>query len=430
VKGLIPEELRQEALAELAKCNKCGFCLTNCPTYLATGVEWEVARGRLDLIRAALAGELELSLLPESAWSCILCRNCLPHCPPGVRMDKVVVAVRAGLAQRLRVSPLRNLIMRGLLPRRGRLQAVATVGDWGQTLGIDRLAALIPDRRVRAAREYAPRLCAPRALLRRLKAEGLYAGGASVPVAVFLGCATELGLPDVVLALGRLLRRLGVDARLVEAACCGLPAHAWGDIEAARMAGRALLGAVGAGEVVITPCASCASFLREYPALFLGQPESAQAASLAARARPASIYLAENGLPELLATSVSATVGTHTFHDPCHLAHYLGASSQMRKLLRALPGGGFREMAGADSCCGSGGSYVMTHPEHSDAVLARKLDAVRATGAATLSTACPGCLLQLRRGLAGRGNNMRVAHVLELAAEALGQGRARQREQA
>lgn len=420
--NLVPSELRQEALAELAKCNKCGFCLANCPTYLATGLEWEVARGRLDLIRAALAGELDPRELPASAWSCILCRNCLPHCPPGVRMDKVVIGVRAGLSSRLGSSPLRRLVMRRLLPSRSRLRILATVGGWGQSLGLDRLAALWPDRRLRTARAYAPRLGPPGRLKHRLAQEGLLHDGPDAPVAVFPGCATELGLPEVVLALGRVLRRMGIRARLVEAGCCGLPAYAWGDLDGSRMAARELLSASGRAQTVITPCASCASFVRELPGLFAGHPEEAPARALADRTAPAGVYLAQSGLPALLSEAGGRSAGSHTFHDPCHLAHYLGASAGMRGLLRALPGGDYREMAGADSCCGAGGSYVLTHPGHSDAILDRKLDAVEATGAATVSTACPGCLLQLRRGLAGRRSRVRAVHLLELVSQALGDG--------
>jgi len=433
VKGLIPEDLRQAALRELDKCNKCGFCLTNCPTYLVTGVEWEVARGRLALVRAALEGELDPAELPASTWSCILCRNCRPHCPPGVEMDRVVVAIRAGLSRHLRVSPLRRMIMRGLLPRRGRLAAAATLGDWGQTMGLDRLAALWPDRRMRTAQAYAPRMRSPAALRRRWQAEGLYGSGGDgggARVGVFLGCATELGMGPTVLALGRILRRLGIGAEVIPAACCGLPAYSWGDPEGARLAGRAMLAAAGLGngdrpkyEALISPCASCASFLSEYGRLFAGQPEAAAAAALAGSIVPATVYLARAGLPELLRQQGVNAVGPHTFHDPCHLAHYLNGRAEVRDVLTALPGNGYREMTGADSCCGAGGSYVMTHPEHSDAVLRRKLDSVEQTGAKLLTSACPGCILQLRRGLRERGSDIRVAHLLEAAWEALDEGR-------
>jgi glycolate oxidase iron-sulfur subunit len=244
-----------------------------------------------------------------------------------------------------------------------------------------------------------------------------------------LGCATELGMPRVTLALGRLLKALDIEATLVSAACCGLPAYTWGDLAGARLAGRSLISALTAQtrlealQAIITPCASCASYLHEYDELFADEPDAAAAAArVAATAMPASLFLAGAGLPELLRDS-GEPLGKHTFHDPCHLAHYYGGREKVRDVLRALPGGGFTEMAGADSCCGAGGSYVMTHPAHADAVLERKIDAIRMTGAELVTTACPGCLLQLERGLKGV-SGVRAMHLLEAAWTSLAASRA------
>lgn len=417
----IPGQIKVSALSELAKCNKCGFCLTACPTYLATGVEWEVARGRIALARAALEGTLKPGDLPASVWSCLLCRNCLSHCPPGVNMDKVIVALRAALAGSLRVSPLRRMVMRGVLPRRGRLEAAAGAGRLAQAIAADRALDLVPDSRVRAARGFAPRLCGPGFVRRRASAEGLFQGGATAKVAVFLGCATEFGLPRVALALGRLLRELGIPALLVPGVCCGLPAYSWGDLQGAVLAARENMRLLVSGsgslpEHVITPCGSCASFLHSYPSLF-GEDEledGDMATMLAGRAQPASVFLARAGLPELL-RSKGSPVPRHTFHDPCHLAHYLRAGEEIRVILRSLPGDGFVEMREPDSCCGAAGSFAFTHPEHAGAVLERKLERVVESGARLLTTACPACLLQLDMGVRARALDIKVSHVLEVA---------------
>jgi len=55
-------------------------------------------------------------------------------------------------------------------------------------------------------------------------------------------------------------------------------------------------------------------------------------------------------------------------------------------------------------------------------LLARKLDHFAATGATTLATGNPGCLLQLQTGIDRdpRFTNIRVCHPIELLAEAYG----------
>ena len=47
-------------------------------------------------------------------------------------------------------------------------------------------------------------------------------------------------------------------------------------------------------------------------------------------------------------------------------------------------------------------------------LLARKMEAVNATGAGVIATANPGCMLQLEAGVRMHGKGQRVMHVVEL----------------
>jgi len=51
-------------------------------------------------------------------------------------------------------------------------------------------------------------------------------------------------------------------------------------------------------------------------------------------------------------------------------------------------------------------------------ILDEKMAGVRATGAETIVTANPGCLMQLHRGVQRAGLNAQVRHVIELLDEA------------
>ena len=59
----------------------------------------------------------------------------------------------------------------------------------------------------------------------------------------------------------------------------------------------------------------------------------------------------------------------------------------------------------------------MDFPEISAELLKRKLDNVEASGAQTLVTDCPGCVLQLKGGMENRGGAIVVKHIAELVAE-------------
>jgi glycolate oxidase iron-sulfur subunit len=110
--------------------------------------------------------------------------------------------------------------------------------------------------------------------------------------------------------------------------------------------------------------------------------------------------------------------GTITYQEPCHLAHAQRIKLQPRALLAAIPGVQTCEMAESALCCGSAGIYNVTNPKESRQLQQRKLDNALATGAQTIATANPGCLLQIKSGLAERGSSVRVKHIVELLDEA------------
>jgi glycolate oxidase iron-sulfur subunit len=105
---------------------------------------------------------------------------------------------------------------------------------------------------------------------------------------------------------------------------------------------------------------------------------------------------------------------TVTWHDPCHLARYQDVRSEPRTILQHLGGIEFVEMAEADRCCGLGGSFSITHYETSKSIADHKVDAIAASGADTVATACPGCMIQLRDAVTRRSLAVDVVHIGQL----------------
>jgi glycolate oxidase iron-sulfur subunit len=109
---------------------------------------------------------------------------------------------------------------------------------------------------------------------------------------------------------------------------------------------------------------------------------------------------------------------TVTYQDSCHLAHGQKVRNAPRQLLRAIPGVTFREMPLSDMCCGSAGIYNVLHTSLSMDILSKKMANVNLTKAQVITTANPGCMLQLDAGVRKWGKGERVAHVIELLDEA------------
>jgi len=110
-----------------------------------------------------------------------------------------------------------------------------------------------------------------------------------------------------------------------------------------------------------------------------------------------------------------------TYQDSCHLLHGQKVREAPRQLLRAIPGIEFVELSYSDICCGSAGVYNVTQTEASLDLLKEKMDCAKATRAATIVTANPGCLLQLRAGTEIHKTGQNVVHVVELLDSALKQ---------
>jgi glycolate oxidase iron-sulfur subunit len=68
----------------------------------------------------------------------------------------------------------------------------------------------------------------------------------------------------------------------------------------------------------------------------------------------------------------------------------------------------------ADQCCGSAGVYNVTETKASLELLERKMECVQQTNARAIVTANPGCMLQLRAGVARNNTGQEVLHVIEL----------------
>ena len=69
------QEMNEQELKQaLQKCVRCGRCLANCPVYKETMWEGSVARGKLSLLKAALANQEDLGGRMKDLLShCLLC---------------------------------------------------------------------------------------------------------------------------------------------------------------------------------------------------------------------------------------------------------------------------------------------------------------------------------------------------------------------
>jgi glycolate oxidase iron-sulfur subunit len=410
----------------IAACVHCGFCLPTCPTFAVLGVEMDSPRGRIRLMKTVWEHRLGADSpgLDDHISKCLDCRACETACPSGVEYGKLVEGVRSQIVAARPRSPIERLIRTAafewLLPHRRALGAFAMLSITAKRLG---MGSLLRATRLGVARRMADLLDL---LPERATATGLGAASARGErrgrVAMLQGCVMGSVFGDTNAATARVLARNGVEVvATVDQTCCGaLHAHA-GERELARDLARRNIAAFEKDDpdAVIVNAAGCGAAMKEYGWLLKDDPEwSARASAFAAKVKDATEFLGDLGMRE----RPGALRQRVTWDDPCHLLHGQKIGAQPRALLAAIPGLDIVPLEEADWCCGSAGTYNVTQPELARSILERKVANIVRTGADTVVTANPGCLMQIQSGLRSAGSKVRVVHLLDLLDEAYSAG--------
>jgi glycolate oxidase iron-sulfur subunit len=406
----------RELYPQTLDCVHCGMCLPVCPTYRETGRETSSPRGRVALMRGVAEGRLPLSpVVAEEAYLCLGCRACETACPSGVRFGALLEATRAEIERAVLRSGLARTVewaaLRQLVAHPARLRALVSLLGVAQRLRLDRAAFPFLPRALRELHAAMPRV-PPHRERRALPDVTLATGPRRGRVGLFVGCVMPELFGRVHQATLRVLRANGFDVIVVRGqGCCGaLHAHA-GDVETAHALARANVAAFGRSKVdaVVVNSAGCGAALRE-----LGEWLPGEGEPLAGRVRDVCELLHEAGLrPPTRELALRVC-----YDDPCHLVHGQRVAEAPRALLRQIPGVELVPHDDPTSCCGAAGIYNLTHRAMSQAVLARKLDALAAAAPDVIATGNPGCLMQIEQGFRARGLRARVAHPIELLDEA------------
>jgi len=411
--------------ADLDRCVHCGLCLNACPTYRELGVEMDSPRGRIYQMVQVSNGAPITESYKEHIDLCLACRGCESACPSGVQYGKLIEAARAEIETSTErgwfTRKLRDFVFRKLLPSPALLTA-AGAGLWMyQVSGVQRLiratglGGLLGPLGAREA--LAPAAEIPfffREIGKTFPAEG----ERKYRVAFMAGCIANISFARLNEATVRVLQKNGCEVVVpVSQTCCGaLHVHA-GIRDEARKLARINIDAVinGGFDAIITNAAGCGSTLKEYDELLEHDARYAdRAKKFKSLMKDVTEFLASIELNRDMGT-IDAIV---TYQDSCHLAHGQKIRKAPRELLKAVPGLKFREMPLSDICCGSAGIYNVLHTALSMDILEKKMGNVNLTKAEIITTANPGCMIQLQAGVRKWGQGERVAHVVEILDEA------------
>jgi L-lactate dehydrogenase complex protein LldE len=234
---------------------------------------------------------------------------------------------------------------------------------------------------------------------------------------LFITCLGDQFYTSTLQNMTHLLERLGVELTFPpEQTCCGQPLFNNGFEDKTRPVAQNFMNAFSKSDApIIGPSGSCVSMVKHhYPSLFRDEtPEHANAVDVASR-----IYEFTDYLVNVLEVTDVGAIYPHkvTYHASCHYLREMGLKTEAKTLLNAVEDLELIPLQEEETCCGFGGAFTVTYPEVSRSMMDRKVKCVLASGADTLVTCEPGCLMNVAGGLHKAGSDIRAMHIIDILA--------------
>ncbi|WP_128903710.1 FAD-binding and (Fe-S)-binding domain-containing protein [Halorubrum amylolyticum] len=404
-------------------CNGCGTCRETdsgvmCPTYRASGEEIQSTRGRANMLRAAISGELDDGEIHSDRFQeevldlCVGCKGCQSDCPTGVDLAKLKAEVKhehheeegAGLRERL----FRDI---------DRLSGIAS-----RLAPLSNAAPKLPGARavMGAVAGIAPERALPTFRSESFEAWFERRGGSTVSpaaavdtVALFPDTYTNYSYPAAGKAAVAVLEAADVRVEVPDdLAPSGRAAFSTGFLDAARERAAANVAALaprvreGQSVLFVEP-SDAVMFQDEYLDLLDGDDVEA----VSAAAYGALEYLDAGRIDERLAFDAPAE--SLTYHGHCNQK----ATNRDHHAVGVLRRAGYGVDPLDSSCCGMAGSfgYEAEHYDLSQAIGEILFDQVDASDGEVATAPGASC----RSQLGDREGGTTPPHPIEKVAEAL-----------
>ena len=401
---------------EVSKCSKCGKCHTVCPVFLETGDESTVARGRISLAEALRDKQIVYTdKLRDYVYSCKKCMRCQTICPSGVDYEVIISTMLRGVAENMGIPLLPKIIFRYILPRRILFDLMLKVSS--------KIQWLIPMKRrgqmrhlplLFMGKRWIPTLAKKTALQKLRQTKKLK--NPKMRVGLFTGCLINYIYVDIAEAVVDVLNRMNIEVVVPQGQlCCGTPSSTMGDHKSSKKLADVNKEVFESQnlDAIVSACATCTKSIKKDYLRTLGPSWQQMSDKIYDISEFIEKYCGDDYKTKPIDEKV-------TYHDPCHLLWVRGISDQPRNVLKKSSD--FVEMDQAGSCCGGGGIFTIIHYDLTLKMLERKVSSIERSGADTVATNCPGCVMQIADGFAGKDSKIKTTHSIQILQKALASG--------
>lgn len=419
----LAEQHLLEAAKEFQKCMQCGKCRSVCPVFKEFGNELFVARGKNKIAQKIVSGDLQITKRVEQAINeCLNCKTCSANCPAGVNPEHVVLRLRWYITTQKGLHFFKALIFRQLLWRKWPITLGCSIVGIAQKL----LFGIGPKNPVRylfplfgfSKRRNFPQLAIRSAQSKLPEVNPAKNCPRKARIGYFTGCAGNLIYTNVAKSVVDILTGYGYEVVIPKAQKCnGTPVLANGDYEGARrlMEHNFELFQTYDLDAIVVACSSCGMSLKKEIKVFID--DSPALREFSGKVYDINEFIEKN--IEIKPEQLGQLPYKVTYHDPCHMVRGQGIKEQPRNLLKRIPGVEFTEMKNADTCCGSAGSYCITHYDTAIKINNHKIKDIQEANVNMVATGCPTCVMHIADNLAQHERTEQVRFVVELLADSL-----------
>jgi glycolate oxidase iron-sulfur subunit len=412
-------------IPDATECMRCGLCISLCPTYKLFQIETETPRSRLRTIDKIINGNTAVSGEElKHLNNCTHCRACETICPSRMAYGHLFDLAREKLFQARVSESYRNLLSAigfKLIEHKPLLYAATVLIRLYQKTGLQflfRKTGLLRVFNLEKAESLMP-VADISGLAQRYPTDKQHRGN----VALFTGCISDHFDRKTLLASIKLLNVIGFDVLVPkEQTCCGaIHRHKGNTAIADKMAAlnTDIFNSLDV-EAIIYTASGCGLMLNEYE-----QDNGDETIDL--KKFGSSLFDITEFLnlhwPDDISLKDRISSANHNnrkvaVHEPCSQRNitkpeFGNRQQHIYELLEKIPELTVIPLPDNQICCGAGGVHMLTHPEIADPLRNAKLAHFEQTKADLLASTNFACALHLNSGPALN----KVVHPVVLLAE-------------
>ena len=238
-------------------------------------------------------------------------------------------------------------------------------------------------------------------------------------VQLFVPCFMDQLYPETAFNTIKVLEKAGCRVRYNEnQTCCGQPAFNAGFRDEARAVCAKFLKDFSGNEIIVTPSASCAGFIRNYYSLLF---ENSATNSDLKYLKQQVFELSDFLVNKIKVTEFGASLNAKAvYHDSCAGLRECGIKQEPRKLLAGVSGLELVEMKDVETCCGFGGTFAVKFEPISVAMGEQKAQNAADTGAEYLISTDMSCLMHIQGVIDNKGLPLKSLHLADVLAGGVG----------